>query len=211
MAQRYYCRVAGGARLTSYSVMPRCVMARDRLIPNSSSVAHRIRRAGAVALSLILFCAACFGEREPQARERTESAVAAPYTSQDSGSRALTSSGGSINEPAVIYVEATNAEIDAAREGVPEEDFAVIGDDLMFYRSSALENLTAWHIPFTQLAGRRPIEFTIDGVPQTVDFSDTALLDFIVVYRPNQRPRVFAPNDIDQVRSYWESGSAQRD
>ena len=180
-------------------------------MPKSIHLARPIRWAGLMPLSVGLFCVACSNKQESRVPGRADSAAAVPNTPPSSGPSAETSSATPFTKPTVIYVEATEAEIEGARKGVSEEDFAVIADDLMFYRSSAVEWLEAWHIPFTRLTGRRPIQFTVNGVPESIDFKDITTLDFIVVYRPNEKPRVFAPNEIDGVRAYWQSESAASD
>jgi hypothetical protein len=168
---------------------------------------YPIRWTGLILLIVGVFWASCSNDEEARVPAPTDSA--ATVTNPTSTVRSADSaSATSISEPTVIYVEATEAEIDAARKGVPEEDFAVIADDLMFYRASAIELLEKWNIPFSRLTGRRPMQFTVNGAPERIDFTDVTTLDFIVVYRTNVKPRVFAPNEIDQVQTYWQSGSA---
>jgi hypothetical protein len=163
---------------------------------------------GLILLGVGLFCAACSNQEEARVPEPADSATSVTNTPPSSEPRAETDSATAISQPTVIFVEATEAEIEAARKGVPEEDFAVIADDMMFYRSTAIEQLEAWRIPFSRLTGRRPMQFMVNGAPGRIDFKDVATLDFIIVYRPNEKPRTFAPIDIEEVRTYWQSGAA---
>jgi hypothetical protein len=101
-----------------------------------------------------------------------------------------------VDQPVAVYVEATDAEIDASRSGMSTTDFGVVADDLMFYRSSATQYLDQHGVPYLRITGRRPIRFMVDGEVQEFDFADVELLDFIVVYDGRSAPRVLAPNDI---------------
>ena len=116
-----------------------------------------------------------------------------------------------ITRPLVIYLEATAAELDSARRGVSDEDFAVIADDLMFYRSTALEQLEARQIPFSRISGRRPLKFVVAGSSKTMNPSDHALFDLIVVFRGDDTARIFAPNEVDQAADYWLRSSIGTD
>ena len=104
-----------------------------------------------------------------------------------------------MQQPVVIYVEATPAEIGAARGNTSESDFQVITDDLMFYRASAIEYLEKHKITFTRATGHRPLEFLVNGAPRTYDFKDVTLLDFVIAYDGRSEPRVIAPNVIETV------------
>ena len=165
-----------------------------------------IHKTAAMLFSLAL--CACSNAQESALPARTDSAAgvstAAPTSEPADKSAVLTSTA-----PTVIYVEATPAEIEAARARFSEEDFAVIADDLMFYRASAIERLEERQIPFTRLMGRRPLEFVIDGVRQSFDFKDVTALDFIVVQLPNESPRTFAPIEIDDVQTYLQAETGQ--
>ena len=104
-----------------------------------------------------------------------------------------------IDRPIVLYIEATTAELEAARKDTPGDDFAVIADDLMFYRSSAIEYLERERIRFQRVEGRRPLQFLVNGSPTTETFSGIELFDFVVVYDGHNRPRVVPPNEIERV------------
>jgi hypothetical protein len=101
-----------------------------------------------------------------------------------------------VSEHLLLYVEATSAEIERQRDRVPADDFAVIADDLMFYRATALDYLESNRIPHVRISGRRPIEFMVGGEVASYDWSDVMLLDFLVLYQPDEPPRVIAPNEV---------------
>ena len=112
-----------------------------------------------------------------------------------------------INRKRLIKVLATSDQIVAARsEGMSEEDFAVIADDLMFYRATAIEYLEKHGYPLLQLEGRRPLRFRVGNVARTYDFADVQLFDFIVAYEPGREPRVMAPNEVENVAAYFGDG-----
>jgi hypothetical protein len=103
------------------------------------------------------------------------------------------------DRPIVIYIDATSAEIDAARQGHSEEDFATIADDLMYYRSTANEFLAVHRLPVLRLEGRRPLRFMVDGRVQQYDFAEWKLFDLIIAYDGVHAPRVIAPIDVNAV------------
>src|SRR5688572_8556209 len=127
-------------------------------------------RVRAIVCLALVACGACT-EREPAPADRAD-ADASAETSRDSV----------IAQPFVMYVEATDSAIEAQRSEVSADDFAVIADDLMFYRATAIEYLDSLPRPYTRVAGRRPLTFRVAGQPRTYDFRDVELLDFIVVY-----------------------------
>jgi hypothetical protein len=108
---------------------------------------------------------------------------------------------------AVIFVEASAAEIDSARASSSESDFAVIADDLMFYRASAHERIDSLGSAALTVTGRRPLEFVVQGAPRAYDFAEVPTLDLIVVYHPGREPRAFAPLDVEQALEYFRDGS----
>ena len=111
-----------------------------------------------------------------------------------------------IVQPLVLYVQATDSAIEAQRAEVPPDDFAVIADDLMFYRATAIEYLDSLHQPYTRITGRRPLTFRVAGQPRTYDFRDVELLDFIVVYATDREPRIIAPNEAQIVAEHSGTG-----
>jgi hypothetical protein len=108
---------------------------------------------------------------------------------------------------AVLFMEATEAQIEAARAGVSADDFAVVADDLMFYRAAAHERLAEAGAPVVRVDGRRPLAFVVDGAARTYDFPELATLDLIVVYVPGSAPSAFATIDVERALEAL-SGSA---
>jgi len=167
-----------------------------------------VKRVRLTCALLLLLCA-CAQDQPAPARTNSATAsdtskpaaapAAAPATQTDSAAIAA-GTASTITHPVVIYLEASAAEIEAERTRVPEDDFAVMADDLMFYRSSALEYLQKQKIPFVHLVGRRPLEFRVGGAARKFDFKDVTLLDFIIVYEPDREPRFVAPNEVETVR-----------
>jgi hypothetical protein len=104
-----------------------------------------------------------------------------------------------IDRRAVVFMEGTAEQIQATRVGRSDDDFAVIADDLMFYRAVAHERLAEAGAPVHRLAGRRPLAFVVDGVARTYDFAEVETLDLIVVYVPGAEPRAFATLEVDQA------------
>jgi hypothetical protein len=103
----------------------------------------------------------------------------------------------------VVFMEAASEDIERARAGVSEEDFAVIADDLMFYRSAAYEYLEKKQLPVVRWTGRRVVTFMADGRARQYDFSDWPTLDVIVLFDPGREPQAIAPADLHLVDAYF--------
>jgi hypothetical protein len=113
-----------------------------------------------------------------------------------------------LDQRIVIYVSATPEQILAARsQGMSEEDFGVVADDLMFYHATAIEYLEKRSYPLLQLEGRRPLRFRVGDAVRTLDFADVELFDFIVTYEPGREPRIIAPNEVENVAAYFGDGN----
>ena len=143
----------------------------------------------------LIACMAC-SEREPASDDRADVDTTSATIPRDSV----------ITQPVILYVEATDSAIDAQRSEVSADDFAVIADDLMFYRATAIEYLDSLPRPYTRVNGRRPLTFRVAGRPRTYDLRDVELLDFIVVYETDREPRVIAPNEAQVVAEYFGTG-----
>jgi hypothetical protein len=186
---------------------------------NENTVASRIAsgilrptRSFAIVLVIAGFAStSCNGSRSA-GRDATESDSADRSISQpeatanspaETGPRPDRLLDGVITEPVVIYVDASAEELEAARDSVSEEEFAVIADDLMFYRSSANEYLEERRLPVVRVTGRRPIEFRVQGRSARYDFRHVALFDFIVLYQTDREPRVIAPNEVELAAKYF--------
>jgi hypothetical protein len=100
---------------------------------------------------------------------------------------------------AVVFMEATGAQIEAAGAGADAGEFAVIADDLMFYRAAAHERLAEVGAPVVRVSGRRPLAFVVGGAARSYDFAELPTLDLIVVYAPGSEPIAFAPIDVEEA------------
>jgi hypothetical protein len=105
----------------------------------------------------------------------------------------------------VVFMEASPEEIDKARSGVSAADFAVIADDLMFYRAAAYEYLEKKRLHVVRLVGRRPLTFVVDGRTRQYNFLDFPTLDVIVLFDPVGEPRPIAPVDVHVADEYFGS------
>lgn len=151
---------------------------------------------GTRLLAALLLLAACNGGT----RDAGETAPAADLQPQDSAYASRVA----------IYMEATSADLDSARARLPEDDFYVMADDLMFYRSSAYEYLERRGVRVVRLAGRRPLSFLVNGVSRTYGFADFEPLDAIVLFEPGREPRVIAPVDLHLVDEYFALPADER-
>jgi hypothetical protein len=114
------------------------------------------------------------------------------------------------SQPTVVFMEASDEELAAARGKMTEDDFAIVADDLSFYRSSAWEYLQKRALPVVKLTGRRPLEFVVDGKVQRYDYSALEHLDVVVLYDGKHEPRAIAPIEIAQVDTFFASSSRDR-
>jgi len=136
-------------------------------------------------LALATLLAACTGAREEPA-PGSEASGPEPY-----------------REPVVVFMEASLEEIETAREGRSEEDFAIIADDLMWYRATAHEFLEARGLPVDTLEGRRRLAFVVGGETRGYDFADAPTLDVIVLYEPGKEPLAIASVDVERAVEYF--------
>jgi hypothetical protein len=133
---------------------------------------------------------------------RQESTSALPSTFDAVSAEGLTDP---ISTGTVIFVEASPAEIDSARAGRTEEDFAVIADDLMYYRASAHEQLAAADVSVVRVTGRRRLTFQVEGTARDYDFAQSPLLDLIIVYLPEREPVAFPTLEVDLAVKHFRS------
>lgn len=135
---------------------------------------------------------------------RQESATALPSTFDAVSTEGLTDP---ISTGTVIFLEASPAEIDSARAGRTEEDFAVIADDLMYYRAIAHEQLAVADVPVVRVTGRRRLTFQVEGAARDYDFAHSPLLDLIIVYLPEREPVAFPTLEVDlAVKRFRSTG-----
>ena len=171
---------------------PPSLLRDDRRHP---SVAARFAAAGAWSVLTILI-----GSCGDQSRPADET-VRDSLPTSDSAVVADTTT---FTDRVVVYMEATPEQIEKARGSMSAEDFAVMADDLMFYRSSAHDWLQAQRLPVRIFSGRRPLEFIVQGTVRRLDFADVPFLDVIVLYDAGREPRVIAPVDIGEASEYFQ-------
>jgi hypothetical protein len=108
------------------------------------------------------------------------------------------------SERVVIFMQATSAEIGKVAAEYSEEDFAVVGDDMMWYRAMAYEWIEKQKLPLVRFDGRRPLEFVVQGAVKRYDFSDVEFLDIIILYDKDREPKIIAPNEVGEtVTNYF--------
>lgn len=95
-----------------------------------------------------------------------------------------------------LLMLADSAAIARLRSDNTEDDFAVIADDLMWYRAEALDWLEQNGIPTVDVQGRPPVRFRVRGELHEFDYSSETLLDLIVLYDTDRPPRAIAPVDV---------------
>lgn len=137
---------------------------------------------------------ACEGKPKPAAVAPTDSAPALGPSPAKSDF---------ISDRIAIFMEATAAQIDSVRAQYSEEDFAIVADDMMWYRASAYEYLEKLGIPVRRVEGRRVFEYMVNGEPKRFDFPEATYLDVIVLYEPNREPRAIAPVDLYFINDYY--------
>lgn len=145
-------------------------------------------------LALLLLLAACEQRPKPPEHAPTDSAPRLGPAEPDAHV---------ISERLVIFVEATPAQLDSVRARYSEEDYAVVGDDLMWYRATAAEYLEKLKLPFRYAKDREPVAFLVDGRPRRYDFRDAEALDLLILYDANREPRAIATADLDAIHEYY--------
>lgn len=145
---------------------------------------------------------------EPGPAPLDQDSAILPAAASDSGVTPGASDAGAFSERVVVFMEATAEEIEQVGSGVPEDDFYVIADDLMYYRASAHEYFEAKQLKVVRLEGRRPLTFTVDGAPRRYDYSDFESLDLVVLFDPGREPLALAPAAIHLVDGYFGAPSS---
>lgn len=108
-------------------------------------------------------------------------------------------------ERIVLFIEASAADLDAARASRDEEEYYTMVDDLMWYRATAREFLENNGLPVRALQGRQPLRFVVNGEVRPFDYSHIPTLDVVILYDTNREPVAAAPIDIEEAaRSYFQ-------
>jgi hypothetical protein len=142
------------------------------------------------------------GDAAPRADDRSAPDSAAVSDSLE-GAADTTADSTSFAERIVVFMEATSEQIERARGQLSAEDFAIMADDLMFYRSAAHEYLQQRSLPIKTFDGRRSLRFMVNGTMRELDVTDVPFLDVIVLYETGRQPKVIAPVDIGETAEYF--------
>lgn len=100
------------------------------------------------------------------------------------------------DERVAVFLLADSVMLDSLRAGYSEDDAAVIGDDMMWYRAEAGDWLEQNGVRTVYLSGRPTLGFVVDGKPASFDFSAEPTLDVVVLYEPGSPPVAVAPVDV---------------
>ena len=95
-----------------------------------------------------------------------------------------------------IFLLADSAALEAARARHSADDFAVVADDMMWYRAEAWSFLEQRGIPIVSHQGRRTLRFRVGGTAQEFDFAAEPTLDLVVLYDVDRAPQAVAPVDV---------------
>ena len=123
---------------------------------------------------------------------------------QHAATRSLEADQESIDRTVVIFMQATNEEIQARRDDFEDEDdFYVMTDDLMWYRAEARRFLEEEEFAEILYRERGPLTFKVDGQARTYHFDEHTTLDLIVGYRKGVEPMAVAPIEVHQLAEYF--------
>ncbi|MHB1169674.1 MAG: hypothetical protein ACYC28_10395 [Longimicrobiales bacterium] len=163
-----------------------------------------------VAAALIALLVSC-SPGAPSDTDATQgsSAVDADTSTAESVSTTSADPAPVLRRRVAIFMEATPAALDSVRATYSEEDFAVVADDMMYYRATAYDYLEQHGVDVVRAEGRIPAQFEVRGEARAFDFSNEPYLDLIVLYEPGKQPLAIAPVDIDRAADYFGLGSGQ--
>jgi hypothetical protein len=101
-----------------------------------------------------------------------------------------------LEEPTILYIQASSSEIEQMQARTPPGDFFTIADDMMFYRSEAFSVIERASVPKVTRVGRLRVQFVGDGEERTLDLSEIPWMDVIVLFDPGREPLILAPIDL---------------
>lgn len=102
-----------------------------------------------------------------------------------------------------VFMEAAPAVLDSMLSAYDDVDRGIVGDDLMYYRSSAYDFFDREGIRVVRLEGRPLLRFEIDGAMKEFDFAAVRSADVIVLYDPGKAPQAIAPIDLHVAQGYF--------
>lgn len=162
---------------------------------------RRYRRCAGVFLTFAVSAGCAIPDRGEDRGASSDSVAASPHAAEP----ALPES---FSGPVIVFIQAAAEDIEALRAERSPEDFAVIADDMNYYRSLAMESLDRQQIPVVRLTGRRPLMFDINGEARELDLTPYPWLDLLILYTPGREPRVIAALQIDEIDEFF--GTAGR-
>ncbi len=99
-------------------------------------------------------------------------------------------------ERTAVYLQGTAETVAAALDSLPDDDAAVVADDLMFYRATSRELLEQAGWPVVTMEGRPRLGFVVGGETLVPDLSAHTTLDLVILYEPGAALRVVPPVEI---------------
>lgn len=108
-----------------------------------------------------------------------------------------------ITQRTAVFMEAAQPALDSMRKKYSEDDYFVMADDMMYYRATAYEYLESRGVHVVRTVGRAPLNFVVDGLPRSFDFSSEPTLDLVVMYEPGKTPVAIAPVEIERATDYF--------
>lgn len=99
-------------------------------------------------------------------------------------------------ERTAVYLQGSAETVAAALDSLSDDEAAVVGDDLMFYRATSRELLEQAGWPVVTMEGRPRLGFVVGGETLVPDLSGHSTLDLVVLYEPGVALRVVAPVEI---------------
>lgn len=151
-------------------------------------------------IALLVLMAACVGQPDDAATDAGRDSARTPSSDARGPTRAASSDTVPHRDPDVftervaVFLLADN--LDALADEYGEEDWAVVGDDMMWYRAEAWQWLEDHRVPVVSLAGRPPLRFRVDGAVRTYGFADRPTLDVVVLYEPDREPLAVPPIEV---------------
>jgi hypothetical protein len=101
-----------------------------------------------------------------------------------------------ISTRVAVFLLADSAAIAAARAAHGEEDFAVVADDMMWYRAEAWSWLEERGVPVVNYTGRPTLRFRVGGAVREFAFDAEPTIEVVVLYDADRAPLAVAPIDV---------------
>jgi hypothetical protein len=104
-----------------------------------------------------------------------------------------------ISTRTAVFLLADSAALAATRAEYDEEDFAVVADDMMWYRAEAWSWLEEHGVPIVSREGRPTLRFRVGGAVRDAAFDSEPTLDVVVLYDVDRAPVAVAPIDVSTI------------